>query len=439
MPKICDLIGKKEKVFKPDGSRWPDLVGIELELENVNNAQELPYWAVKQDNSLRNGIEYVLDQPYGGASLQAALDAYYQANLRFENTLRTSSHIHVNVLDTELDAVRVMAMFMYMIEDGFYNVIEADRKWSGYSMPLSEMNSYRLRQILSAPYPEQQGVIRGNLCPPRNQERYYGFNLAATAKYGTVEFRYFPGGPQRHELESWIDFCLAVKRLGVEIATPVALIDRINNEKDVVDLLLDKLPGDWGKRIIEQCPPEQMLAKFNEVAALVTDYVIERREPMVFLTTSLFKYVGKKLVNEEGLTYLEKLKPLGVLNAGEWDYHLDKAMAGVTSDDAKPLKTKTNRIRTYDATPGGAWDDIPPPVWQPTTRAIPAPQQTREQLAAREIKLMRDQRAVINDPRLTKIYAAELAKVRQDIRRLREQQDFNPFDRGLVDENGDIE
>lgn len=426
MPKICELIGKKEKAFKPDGSRWPDLVGIELELEDVANVQELPYWGVKPDNSLRNGIEYVLDQPYGGPTLNAALDSYYGAKLRFENTIRTSTHIHVNVLDTELDAVRVMAMLMYTIEDGFYNVIEADRKWSGYSMPLSEMNSTRLRHILSAPYPEHSGTIRGNLCPTRNQERYYGFNLAATGKYGTVEFRYFPGGPAREELENWLDFCLAVKRIGVEIATPMELIDRINNGDDIVNLLLDKLPGEWGKRIIAATSAEQMLAKFNEVAALVTDYVIERREPMVFLTTALFKYVGKKLVNTEGLLYLEKLKPLGVLNAGEWDYHLGHAMKEVF---AKPkMDKKKPTMRDYvDYRPRTA--QIDPPTWTNWDDAATLTFNRAATIAQQQSigSLRTSLQAMVDNSRgtegeLAQAYAAQIQMLRQKIR-AREQQE----------------
>lgn len=325
MPKICEMIGKKEKSFKPDGSRWPQLIGIELELENVDNVPAIPYWDVKPDNSLRNGVEYVLDNPYGGPTLESAVDSYYKANVQANNSARTSTHVHINVLDTEFDAVRAMIMIVYMIEEALYNVVEGDRKWAGYSMPLSEMNSTRLRTVLSAPWPEYGNKILSNLAPTKNQERYYGFNFAAAKKYGTVEFRYFPGGPTREELESWIDLIVAIKQAALTVGSPAALIDRLNNDQNVVEFLDEFLPGSWSNILLKQASADSMLEKFNEVAALCTDFVMDRRDAMVFITPSLMKFIGTKVLVKEGLTYLEKLRPLGVLTADEWDYHYDKA------------------------------------------------------------------------------------------------------------------
>lgn len=346
MPKICEMIGKKEKSFKPDGSRWPQLIGIELELENVDNVPAIPYWDVKPDNSLRNGVEYVLDNPYGGPTLESAVDSYYKANVQANNSARTSTHVHINVLDTDFDAVRAMIMIVYMIEEALYNVVEGDRKWAGYSMPLSEMNSTRLRTVLSAPWPEHGNKILSNLAPTKNQERYYGFNFAAAKKYGTVEFRYFPGGPTREELESWIDLIVAIKQAALTVGSPAALIDRLNNDQNVVEFLDEFLPGSWSNTLLKQASADSMLEKFNEVAALCTDFVMDRRDAMVFITPSLMKFIGTKVLVKEGLTYLEKLRPLGVLTADEWDYHYDKAARlerGAKNndfDEIEPLRIK---------------------------------------------------------------------------------------------------
>lgn len=414
MAKIHEMIGKKEKSFKDDGSRWPELMGIEFELENVDDIRGIPYWEVKADNSLRNGVEYVLDAPYGGPSLVAAIDEFYGAKLRCENSARTSTHIHLNVLDTEFDVVRAMIMFVYMIEDALYNSIEEDRKWSGYSMPLSEMNSQRLRTVLSAPWPDYGNKIMGALAPTKNQERYYGFNFAATKKYGTVEFRYFPGGPSKADLESWLDLIVAIKRACVKLGSPSALVDCVNSPENVVAFLDQWLSAEWAKRLLDHGSAIQMFERFNEVAALCTDFVMDRRDPMMFITPALLKYVGTKLLVKEGLTYLEKLRPLGVISADEWDYHYSKAVrmeAGKTTEDeelvdfdAKPIRNRPARFtepalaNNATFTVGyGEMDWNPRQTEAQTQIPVPAPtraviretsvEQTREQIREREVEL----------------------------------------------------
>lgn len=331
---ISEIFGLRRRAFKRDGSRWQELIGIELELEGLRDSPDIPYWERKADNSLRSGVEYVLDQPYAGPSLDFALDAFYDERLVAENTQRTSTHIHINMTDTTVDAVRSMTMIMYMVEDALFSVVGEGRKWAGYSMALSEMDPVRLRLSLSA---ADYIAAVAQLAPARNQERYYGFNTASLRRHGTVEFRYFPGGPTRAELENWLDLVVAVKRAAVD-NPPDVLIDRINSPEDVVAFLSSYFSDYWLSSLLKAVNPDYMLYKFNTVAALACDpEVAEHRDNLVFLSPTFTAYVKRKFLKEEGCRYLDEvIKTVKVTTPADWYSYLDSARH---RDNAPPLKS----------------------------------------------------------------------------------------------------
>ena len=65
MPKIHEMVGRKIQTFVPDGSRWPDLFGVEFELENVLERGvilapqggwiELPHLFANLESDIQNG------------------------------------------------------------------------------------------------------------------------------------------------------------------------------------------------------------------------------------------------------------------------------------------------------------------------------------------------------------------------------------------------
>lgn len=339
MTKISELLGIRERKFKADGSRWNELIGVELELENCDRTPSISYWEAKQDNSLRNGIEYVMAQPFAGPTLEAALDAFYDEGIRTDNSARTSTHIHLNMTDTTLDAVRSMTMIMYMIEDGLFNVIGESRKWAGYSMALSEMDPVRLRMAMSHSDPH---TLLNNLAPTRNQDRYYGFNTASLRKHGTVEFRYFPGGPTRQELDSWIDLVCAVKRAAVT-HTPTDLMNRLQSAYDVIQFLNDVLPPTWFASLTNAMPVSVMLDRFSQIAAVTAEPdLIEHRDNVVFLTPIFIGYVKKHVLGASGGEYMDAIaKHASVATGNDWYVYLDSARA---RDNEKPVAPKAKKI-----------------------------------------------------------------------------------------------
>lgn len=313
--RICDLypiIGREDSPLSP---RWPYLMGVELELENVSlNGVEHAYdsygdqvnaygWTRHSDASLRNGIEFVTSSPMCGNMLRDAIEAWYAIGYDYECSPRTSTHIHLNLSTSDVEVLRSMIVLVYTIEDSIYGVVEESRKWAGYSMALSEMRPERLRNVLNSP---TENVLRDAVVPRRNQERYYGFNFNV-GRHGTVEFRYFPGGPSQRQLESWLDLVTLIRKTS-EQYTVQELESRINSEEDLRQFLLANL-GEWGERLLSVYSVSYLYSKFLDVMALaMDDSNPERQVNIVHMTPSLLTFIERNYCggDENAIQYIRQ-------------------------------------------------------------------------------------------------------------------------------------
>lgn len=372
MTALCTLFGMKERKFRDTKHKYNQLIGIELELENVNPMPAIPYWVAVPDGSLRDGIEYVLDQAYAGDTLMNAVDEYYAAGLRFNNTSRCSTHIHLNMTDATVAELRVMSLVMYAIEDAIFATVDNDRKWTGYAMALSEMEPARLRNIMSL---NDEGSLVVNIAPARNQERYYGFNTASMRKHGTVEFRYFPGGPTKDELIEWLDFIVRLKNWCYG-KTPDGVIDTTNTPADLQTKLEEAIGQAWLAKLLACVPIEYMFERFNSIAALTTDpEPFTLNNNVVYLVPPLMTYLGNTQFGPEGMKYMmHVLKQAPAVSLADWNYHYEEAMNRNRGDYAyddkmvkmakpknKPMKVNADWMtfgaagrNPFDATPPGA-------------------------------------------------------------------------------------
>lgn len=220
---------------EPD-SFWPlrnELVGVEIEVEDLEGSTSAvsPEWTVHPDQSLRNGTEFVTSGPMSGRRLSQAIDKFFDAGFHYNMSPRTSVHIHVNASDNmSVDQFRNLFAIMYLVEPAVFRWADENRKWCGYCSPLTDLDPYRIACIMNENSSDAAFVasIKGQA----NSDRYYGLNVAAYAKHGTVEFRYFPCTNSRDALKSWIKFVLYVKKAAMEFEDPVALLNAINTRAD---------------------------------------------------------------------------------------------------------------------------------------------------------------------------------------------------------------
>lgn len=316
--------------------RYPGLFGVEIELEDTNITQSPIGWDVHQDGSLRNGIELVTYPPMGGDQLVTALDAFYDEGYSYNASPRTSTHIHIDLSQETVGTLRSMVALVYVLETGLYDIIGEDRKWAGYSMPLYEAGSARLRNILS-PLTTQADFVRA-VNSGRNTDRYYGLNVSSLSRHGTAEFRYFPGGPTREELEMWLDLVVGIKRLAKSV-TLDQLDQTISNGLQLFELFETQLPASFMARMREVVTAEELFNTLQEVLAMVEqDNSMQRREQLVFLSTHLVEYFCNNFVRtEEGKEYLRRAaSELEVTTTGEWQTVLNTAVNMGNGDEFVP-------------------------------------------------------------------------------------------------------
>lgn len=402
MTHIYELFGHDNaRTYKPDATRWPEYFGIELEVENCNGMDAFGDWTTHNDGSLREGVEFVLAQPLGGKPLETAIKDFYNRGLVYTNGPRTSTHIHMNMSNNTVEQVRVMVLIMYAIEDAIFGHVGESRKWAGYAMPLSEMGQDRLRTLLSN---DDVFLLTQNIAPGRNPERYYGFNVASLRKHGTVEFRYYPGGPTKAELESWLDLAWSLKKLATSISLS-DMLDRITDAEVFYELLASHFDKDWMTALLRQDTIQAMFDKYQEVAALcINNDMLERREKLVFLTPPLLKFVNKNLLGEAGQEALAKVSSMfSVLSVGDFVFYFRQAVDADYAARGKSKPKNPTKLASIfaqeDAAQAGPWQVYGgPPVPPPGRRdadpqaAIMARYQAvveREQARRQEMEAMR--------------------------------------------------
>lgn len=213
----------------------PDqMVGLELEVDRDAGAARdtvfptnyRPAWDQKRDGSLSNGYEYVLATPLAGQQLVDAVYQLYSGDTQVFRTYTGSTHIHLNMLDgTTLENLQALALLTYAMEGLLYYVGDNSRQWCGYANRMTGAPNAVLENILG-PSVQRVGLRRAL----DNAGRYYGLNLAALEKYGTVEFRYFPTATSPEEMLSWVKLVQQLKKAACTMG----------NVNEVLSVLSDK-------------------------------------------------------------------------------------------------------------------------------------------------------------------------------------------------------
>lgn len=233
-------------------------VGIELELENVLDANATKYWKVKGEESLRDGVEFVLKKPIPLKEIKPALislDLQLKKN-KPRLSFRTSTHIHINVQELTITGLYNFLGFYYLVEDILVRT----------QGPLREGNLFCLRMS------DAEGVltsiihgIRSNqhfLCMESSEHKYAALNLATIRTFNSAEFRFFRPMIDMGQLHAWV---LLLHRM-VHIASQIPLDETIHSlsllsprkflmtvfTPSQTDMLLASLPEPRAREMLEE-------------------------------------------------------------------------------------------------------------------------------------------------------------------------------------------
>ena len=259
------IVNMKPIAMHRESKEWPlsnQLIGIELELEGLDKnsiyAHEdkgQPHWVYHNDPSLRGGSEYVLKNPMMGMELSESI-SYFFANFKGigKSSARASTHIHINMLQEEdtLEVLRNMTAIYYALEDGIYTAISESRKWAVYAAPLSGTFPREVSLLFTQELPVREwtqliarktGVAGGG--------RYYGYNMKAMSRFGTVEFRHFPAVSTEQELRSWVTLVMELKKAAIMIDGRGQTVKDFLATEEAFDNLYELMPTWWP--ILDKC------------------------------------------------------------------------------------------------------------------------------------------------------------------------------------------
>ena len=257
---------------------WPipdQIVGLEIELEgqpsrdyskHVNNGS--PYWTTHQDNSLRNGIEYVLSEPLMGSELRKAISYFFSTFKTYSTGPRTSIHVHLNMRqDNEsLEGLKNMVILYAAYEEAFFRIADFNRKWCAYCNPFEDNPPQILIDVLRA---DNTSNLHHSLeiSAGRGTNRYYGLNLNALERFGTLEFRHFPLVHEEERLVDWVSLLMELKQAANTLADRDIHIADLIKEPDDVFKLREYLPRFWDL-LNSYVTPAQAFIKLSNICGL---------------------------------------------------------------------------------------------------------------------------------------------------------------------------
>lgn len=176
--------------------RTADLfMGLECEIEDLANKPEVYNFTTTEDGSLRNnGLEFV-SEPLPVFEIVSNFKNLH-ASLQFQGngdpfSPRTSTHVHVNCRNLEMQQVKDILLYYALYEEYFFLMVSPERKNNIHCVPL---NITILPKMYGFSFPKL--VERWS--------KYTALNLLPLSRQGTIEFRHLQGTSDAILLENWL-------------------------------------------------------------------------------------------------------------------------------------------------------------------------------------------------------------------------------------------
>jgi hypothetical protein len=224
---IAFLLGLGEKVFQKGE------VGIEIEVEGKNLpgvSHEPPPspWLYKPDHSLRgeeNG-EYVLKKAITFKEVPQTLsklwDAFETAKTKFDDSNRTSVHIHLNCQRWHINRLAAFSALHFILEDVLTEWCGAHRVGNLFCLRARDAGAIitYLKNFIEAD---------GNI-PLPDGLHYAGFNVQALQKFGSVEVRTLRGVSDPNVIQDWVAIYERLYSLSGDFKDPTEICDWFSAE-----------------------------------------------------------------------------------------------------------------------------------------------------------------------------------------------------------------
>jgi hypothetical protein len=212
-----------------------DLIGVEIEVENMSGSSR-GAWDIVREDSIDNGIEFVLTRPLGGEALSDALFEAESLITAAGGTFSecTSTHIHINILDLTLVELTNFLTLLVMLEKVLYKYVDPNRTANHFCWAFGDCEDLvkkvaDMYRLASRGRDVVQNHIRSSFSA--SSCKYAGINLSAIPNYGSLELRMHHGTGSAIDLIRWINIIQSIKQYArQEGRTPSNILDtKISN------------------------------------------------------------------------------------------------------------------------------------------------------------------------------------------------------------------
>lgn len=197
-------------------------IGIEVELEGELYSGDvlLKYksertgvnWITHRDDSLRNGVEYVLSSPCIESEVDPLVRYLYgtlrEKKSRITLSNRTSTHVHINVQGLKPSELTSFVCLWGLFEQASVNYSGILRKCNQFCLTSKDTNGW-------LPTAWRDALESGNFRWD-NGVKYSALNLAAFSNFGSFEFRTMEGCSQPERVISWARFLVRLRDTAVQ-------------------------------------------------------------------------------------------------------------------------------------------------------------------------------------------------------------------------------
>lgn len=221
------------------------LFGIEIETEGKGLTDAIPVqWKLDNDGSLRGRFpnecaEYVLRKPLSMDKAIQAVTALRKvqddAKAQLDFSFRTSVHVHVNVQQLTFNQYLNMIYTYLLIEEPLVHYCGKERIGNRFCLRLQDAEGLLdyLFMLFRNGYTSMRH-INGDAV------RYAALNVAATAKYGSLEFRSLKGNMDVAYITTWLKALNNVRDFAM----------KYDNPQTIHDLFVKSEPVDFAKAVL---------------------------------------------------------------------------------------------------------------------------------------------------------------------------------------------
>jgi len=212
--KIRNLYSKASSAPGPTGGE----IGIEFELEGVGVQThlqskfgmnpEITNWSYHNDGSLDDtGGEYVFTKPVTRSVAKKQVSDFYEyidqnkTKITLNLSPRCSTHIHLNFANFTVSQTVLFLVMYYSYEDALIKAVAPERVGNRFCLSLSDshgIGEYLIDDLKIGSFQKATSHYR----------KYSACNIAALAKFGTLEFRAMGGCADANLLNKWLDALL---------------------------------------------------------------------------------------------------------------------------------------------------------------------------------------------------------------------------------------